>query len=409
MVSRNCDIIYSISFQKIFTFVFVLFYLSHSLRYDNFHINSKSKIIGSYKNLFDTSLFAKNSKLTPNVEKYLKMRDLVNAQKSGSGYDELKSLSINGTSIKNTNNFEEDTRNAKKKSYQNLIGKKGVSLDQRLRSVIAYKRENIAINTDGSLSTTSSGLTVDEEIELENMMESEDDDDIDNEEDDEEAIYESLVLKAMETNKLNEIKNNILLSQTIAATKAEKLELESNNLLIDKDLNSSIDTNDSSTKMESSVRFSKFFGSTNLNNSVIDNIVNTSNIKINTISEKALAAREDTYKPKVSTWGVFDRPKDISKAYGGGRVISKAEMDRMDEENEERQKLENKENKQYLTQSMLLEKENETKIKDALNRSRNYMTMGNRKSAVALLESVKDVISWQSDIGEQILHIIFLY
>lgn len=27
------------------------------------------------------------------------------------------------------------------------------------------------------------------------------------------------------------------------------------------------------------------------------------------------------YKPKVSTWGVFPRPADISKAYGGGRTI----------------------------------------------------------------------------------------
>lgn len=31
------------------------------------------------------------------------------------------------------------------------------------------------------------------------------------------------------------------------------------------------------------------------------------------------------YKPKVSTWGVFERPKDISKAYGGGRTIRPGE------------------------------------------------------------------------------------
>eukprot|EP00667_Euglena_gracilis_P003605 EG_transcript_3614 len=29
----------------------------------------------------------------------------------------------------------------------------------------------------------------------------------------------------------------------------------------------------------------------------------------------------ESYTPKVSTWGVFQRPKDISKAYGGGRTI----------------------------------------------------------------------------------------
>ena len=31
------------------------------------------------------------------------------------------------------------------------------------------------------------------------------------------------------------------------------------------------------------------------------------------------------YKPKVSTWGVFPRPKDISKEYGGGRTLKKDE------------------------------------------------------------------------------------
>ncbi|GLI63575.1 hypothetical protein VaNZ11_006577, partial [Volvox africanus] len=30
---------------------------------------------------------------------------------------------------------------------------------------------------------------------------------------------------------------------------------------------------------------------------------------------------EDVYKPKVSTWGMFPRPKDISEAYGGGRNL----------------------------------------------------------------------------------------
>ncbi|GIL82116.1 hypothetical protein Vretimale_7120 [Volvox reticuliferus] len=29
----------------------------------------------------------------------------------------------------------------------------------------------------------------------------------------------------------------------------------------------------------------------------------------------------DVYKPKVSTWGMFPRPKDISEAYGGGRDL----------------------------------------------------------------------------------------
>ena len=33
------------------------------------------------------------------------------------------------------------------------------------------------------------------------------------------------------------------------------------------------------------------------------------------------------YKPKVSTWGVFERPPDISKTYGGGRTIKREELE----------------------------------------------------------------------------------
>lgn len=45
-------------------------------------------------------------------------------------------------------------------------------------------------------------------------------------------------------------------------------------------------------------------------------------------SEQGSPARTSTtegstevYKPKVSTWGVFPRPKDISKEFGGGRNL----------------------------------------------------------------------------------------
>lgn len=34
-----------------------------------------------------------------------------------------------------------------------------------------------------------------------------------------------------------------------------------------------------------------------------------------------------THKPVVSTWGVFERPKDMSKAFGGGRDPTLKKMD----------------------------------------------------------------------------------
>jgi len=36
--------------------------------------------------------------------------------------------------------------------------------------------------------------------------------------------------------------------------------------------------------------------------------------------------REDDYNPKVSTWGVFARPSNISKAFGGGKTIRPGEV-----------------------------------------------------------------------------------
>ncbi|XP_020525969.1 uncharacterized protein LOC18439180 isoform X4 [Amborella trichopoda] len=45
----------------------------------------------------------------------------------------------------------------------------------------------------------------------------------------------------------------------------------------------------------------------------------------------------DLYKPKVSTWGVFPRPSDISKTFGGGRVIRPGEVLETKEDKAEKQ------------------------------------------------------------------------
>ena len=52
----------------------------------------------------------------------------------------------------------------------------------------------------------------------------------------------------------------------------------------------------------------------------------------------ALEEGEDLYTPARSSWGVFQRPRDISKSYGGGRVITREEMRKMDAEMEAREK-----------------------------------------------------------------------
>ena len=44
------------------------------------------------------------------------------------------------------------------------------------------------------------------------------------------------------------------------------------------------------------------------------------------------------YKPKVSTWGVFERPADISKTFGGGRTIRPGQALESDEDKAAREK-----------------------------------------------------------------------
>lgn len=44
-------------------------------------------------------------------------------------------------------------------------------------------------------------------------------------------------------------------------------------------------------------------------------------ISIDKSYNKGNKVMDPNYNPKVSTWGVFERPANISEAYGGGRTI----------------------------------------------------------------------------------------
>ncbi|MCO5599052.1 hypothetical protein L7F22_053151 [Adiantum nelumboides] len=48
------------------------------------------------------------------------------------------------------------------------------------------------------------------------------------------------------------------------------------------------------------------------------------------------SSKEGVYKPKVVTWGVFERPLDISQTYGGGRTIKPGEELETEEEKQAR-------------------------------------------------------------------------
>mmetsp|Transcript_1435 Transcript_1435/g.2044 ORF Transcript_1435/g.2044 Transcript_1435/m.2044 type:complete len:336 (+) Transcript_1435:38-1045(+) len=54
------------------------------------------------------------------------------------------------------------------------------------------------------------------------------------------------------------------------------------------------------------------------------------------VTEVEMLTRDGNYRPKVSTWGMFPRPDNISKAYGGGRTLRAGEALESDAKRQER-------------------------------------------------------------------------
>eukprot|EP01035_Chromulina_nebulosa_P017194 gene17194-22714_t len=247
--------------------------------------------------------------------------------------------------IEKFNSINNSTLEKSSNGYQR-ISKKG-TLDQRLRNIVAYKRLNVA----GEFLSKDSILSASEEDELKLLDENEEYFE-EYEDDDEEAIYESLINKAIEQNKLSELKKNFEIDKASSRSEAEIILNKTLELLNDVPVNKS---------------------------SKID--------------------EEDLYTPARSSWGVFQRPRDISKSYGGGRVISREEMMKIDEEYERKQK-ENKESQRIiLNEAMRSEVQNEKLIKDTLTRARNLMGIGDRRKAIEILEKVTGFLTWTSELG----------
>ncbi|CAM9356048.1 unnamed protein product [Hapterophycus canaliculatus] len=108
----------------------------------------------------------------------------------------------------------------------------------------------------------------------------------------------------------------------------------------------------------------------------------------------------DTHKPVVSTWGVFERPKDMSKAFGGGRdpTIKRLDPDEKRRRDEETKAILNS-YRGSTGEDLKREKDSEDKIKAALKQSRRAMKFGDTFGAVSALESVKQECSIHGPVG----------
>ena len=114
------------------------------------------------------------------------------------------------------------------------------------------------------------------------------------------------------------------------------------------------------------------------------------------------------YKPKVSTWGVFPRPKDISKEYGGGRTLKKDEKGRniieSKEETEARKIRVAKKLEKYRTSNALnMSKEEEEKVREALAEANEFLRVGSVMKGIAALEPFQQEINARSELGGKVI------
>jgi hypothetical protein len=359
-----CDNLYTLSYKQTIVPSILL------------HFSRKSSFPNFLENLnFESSTAIHLAKQKPsgmnkNVEDYMRMRELERLKKSGASYDELKEAILNGTKSANPNDGQGKARSG----YQKFVGKG--RLDQRLRAIVAYKRSSIA--GEALVGDSSSVLSESEEEELYRVMESDEGDD-EYEMDDEEAMYETLVMNAIEQAKLSELQKNFMLD------KAALRSIESSSIN---------ETSPAPAATAENIISSSIACTTASSSSESEASSNT--------TASSDGEEDDLYTPARSSWGVFKRPRDISKTYGGGRVISREEMQAMDEEFQRQQKESANRARVILNEAMKNEVSNEAKIKDCLSRSRGLMSIGNPKGAVELLESIKDLASYQSDLGSEV-------
>jgi len=114
-------------------------------------------------------------------------------------------------------------------------------------------------------------------------------------------------------------------------------------------------------------------------------------------------AIEETYRPSRGSWGYFERPKDISKAYGGGRRVGIGSMSAAEkEESYERTRQVMREYNRKMGIEVESEKEHAVEIDDALKIAKLAMQRGIYATAVSALEKVTSWCSSNSKVGSKV-------
>ncbi|KAK7312315.1 hypothetical protein VNO77_36089 [Canavalia gladiata] len=108
----------------------------------------------------------------------------------------------------------------------------------------------------------------------------------------------------------------------------------------------------------------------------------------------------DLYKPKVSSWGVFPRPSNISKTFGGGRDIRPGDVLETEEEKavkETRTKKLLAAYKKKKTESYI-DPKIKSECEEALKDGDSLMNVGKLKEALPYYEKVMDKLTFQTEL-----------
>lgn len=114
---------------------------------------------------------------------------------------------------------------------------------------------------------------------------------------------------------------------------------------------------------------------------------------------------EDEYKPKVSTWGVFPRPDNISRTFGGGKRIQVGGVDLNSAESKKRDEAVAKKLEAYRAArgiDTVLEQEHHEEIEGALERAAEHMRRSCPYDAIKTLQAVEEFVSDSSRLGGKV-------
>lgn len=112
--------------------------------------------------------------------------------------------------------------------------------------------------------------------------------------------------------------------------------------------------------------------------------------------------QSDMYKPKTGSWGAFPRPKDISKAYGGGRRVGAGFSKEEDTESNMNTQKRLQEYRRKVGIDVPTEKEHAAEIQEALQIGQLAMQRGVYATAVSALEKVTKWCSTNSPVGSKV-------